>query len=234
MLKEIGHFIRTGKEVSVLQRQHPRAQFADILMAKADAQGYAEVRRELVGDLSGRVLEIGCGTGTMFAYYAPSARVEAIELEEDFLELATVKAAAFSGRIHAVRGDAMNLAFTDASFDAVVLGLVLCSVPSVTRVLAEACRVLRGGGQLRALEHVRSDDTIAGALMDITNPLWLKINRQGCRWNRNPIRDIEAAGFRLDDVQSFKRYDTVMPAFPMRRVRAHKPNGDAPAMRVKG
>ena len=58
--------------------------------------------------------------------------------------------------------------------------------------------------------------------MDVTNPLWLRLNKQGCRWNRNPIGRDRGAGFQLDDVMSFKRFDTVMPAFPMRRVKAHK------------
>jgi hypothetical protein len=95
-------------------------------------------------------------------------------------------------------------------------------VPDVHTVLAEAARVLRAGGQFRALEHVRSEEAFAGFLMDISNPLWLRLNRQGCRWNRNPIAEIESAGFRIDDLMAFKRFDTVMPAFPMRRVRAHK------------
>jgi ubiquinone/menaquinone biosynthesis C-methylase UbiE len=117
----------------------------------------------------------------------------------------------------------MNLAFPDDSFDAVVFGLVLCSVPSVERALAEAHRVLRKGGRLRALEHVRSDALVGGLLMDVTNPLWLRMNGQGCNWNRRTLPQIEAAGFRLDDVQSFQRFDMLMPALPMRRVRAHKP-----------
>jgi SAM-dependent methyltransferase len=223
MLKEIGHFISVGKDVSKLQKLHPRAEFADIMMAKADEQGYASVRRELVGDLGGRVLEIGCGTGTMFQYYGPDARVEAIEPEADFLGLATKCAERFPGAIHASAGDGMKLDFADGSFDVVVFGLVLCSVPSMERVLAEALRVLRPGGELRALEHVRSEEAIAGLLMDMSNPLWLMINKQGCRLNRNSIAAIEKAGFQLDDVMAFKRFDTVMPAFPMRRVRAHKP-----------
>src|SRR5271170_139301 len=122
MFKEIGHFIRTGKEVSKLQKLHPRAEFADIMMTKANAQGYAEVRRELVDDLTGRVLEIGCGTGNMFEYYGPGAEVEAIEPEDDFLALAISRAAQSSGRIQAVPGDGMSLAFPDGTFDAVVLG----------------------------------------------------------------------------------------------------------------
>ncbi len=223
MLKEIGHFISVGKEVTKLQKLHPRAEFTDLMTVKADAQGYAEVRRELVGDLTGRVLEIGCGTGGMFQYYNAGAHVDAIEPETDFLQIAQSKAAPYAGRIAAVKGDGMKLDFPDRTFDAVVFGLVLCSVPSVERVLAEAFRVLREGGQMRALEHVRSEAAVSGLLMDAINPLWLHLNKQGCHWNRNPIGAMSAAGFGLDDVQSFKRFDTVMPAFQMRRVRAHRP-----------
>ena len=222
MLREIGHFVRTAKEVVPMQKQYPRNQFSDWMMARADEQGYAEVRRELVGDLGGRVLEVGCGTGTMFRYYGPDARVEAIEPEADFLALALPRAQTSGGRIRAASGDGMRLGFADASFDVVVFGLVLCSVPSVQKVLGEAHRVLRPGGQLRALEHVRSEEAIPGLFMDLFNPLWMRLNKQGCRLNRNPLGDIEAAGFVIDDVRSSKRFDTVMPAFPIRRVRAHK------------
>jgi SAM-dependent methyltransferase len=228
VIKEIGHFIRNGREISRLQRQNPRAEFSDLMMAKADAQGYAEVRRELVGDLTGRVLEIGCGTGAMFGYYGPEAHVEGVEPEPDFLALAVAKAKGYSGRIHAAAGDGMNLAFADGTFDAVVLGLVLCSVPSVHGVLSEAYRVLRDGGRVRALDHVKSADPVSGLLMDLADPVWLRLNRQGCHWNRNPIGEIKAAGFQVDDVLAFQRFDTLMPAFPMRRVRAHK-NGVGPS-----
>src|SRR6187399_2291990 len=119
MIKEIGHFIRTAKELVPLQKQHARAEFADLMTAKADAQGYADVRRELVGDLTGRILEIGCGTGAMFEYYAPGVQVEAIEPEADFLALAVGRAEKYSGRIRAAAGDGMNLAFEDGTFDAV-------------------------------------------------------------------------------------------------------------------
>jgi SAM-dependent methyltransferase len=222
MFKEIGHFIRVGKKVTKLQKQYPRAEFVDLMSTTADSQGYAEVRRELVGDLSGRVLEIGCGTGAMFDYYGAGVQLDAIEPEDDFLALAVAKAAGRTSTIRVAAGDGMNLAFADGTFDAVVLGLVLCSVPSVERVLGEAFRVLRDGGRLRSLDHVRSEAAVSGFLMDMINPLWLRLNKQGCHWNRNPIREMQAAGFEMDDVMSFKRFDTVLPAFPMRRVKAHK------------
>jgi ubiquinone/menaquinone biosynthesis C-methylase UbiE len=228
MFKEIGHFVRTAKEIVPLQKQYPRNQFSDLVMSRADEQGYAEVRRELVGDLTGRVLEIGCGTGTMFQYYGPDARVEAIEPEADFLELAIARAASSAGRIRAASGNGMELSFADQTFDAVVFGLVLCSVPSVEKVIAEAHRVLKPGGVLRALEHVRSEAAVPGFFMDLFNPIWMRMNKQGCRMNRNPLGEIEAAGFAIDDVMSFKRFDTIMPAFQMRRVKAKKPGNGAP------
>ncbi|WP_394829778.1 class I SAM-dependent methyltransferase [Pendulispora albinea] len=223
MLKAIAHFVRNGPEVLRMQKQHSRAEFLDLFNEKADAQGYADVRRELVGDLAGSILEIGCGTGSMFRYYGERARVDAIEPEEDFLERAVAKAQRTSGKIHAMAGDGMNLPFSNGSFDTVVICLVLCSVASTSRVLAEAFRVLRGGGQLRALEHVRSGGAVAGLLMDLGNPLWLRINKQGCNWNRDPLAALSEAGFWVDDVRAFQRFDTMMPAFPMRLVKAHKP-----------
>jgi SAM-dependent methyltransferase len=227
MIREIAHFLRNTPELMRLQKQYARAEFLDALNTKADAQGYAEVRRELVADLSGRVLEIGCGTGSMFQYYGAAVELDAIEPEQDFRALATMKAtnAPNAGAtIRVAAGDGMSLTFEDGIFDAVVLGLVLCSVPSVERVLAEAFRVLRRGGLLRALEHVRSDRPLAGVLLDTANPLWLRLNGQGCNWNRQPLPLIDAAGFRVDDVRAFQRFDTLVPAFPMRRIRAHKPD----------
>lgn len=222
MLKEIGHFIRVGKVATKMQKQLPRAEFTDWMMTNSDETGFAELRRELVGDLAGRVLEIGCGTGTMFSYYGPDARVDGVEPDADLLALSRPRAERSGGRIRAAAGDGMALDFADGTFDAVVFGMVLCSVPSMKQVLGEAHRVLKPGGRLRALEHVRSEEAIPGLLMDLTNPLWMRLNGMGCRWNRNPIGEIEATGFVLDDVMAFKRFDIMMPAFQMRRIRAHK------------
>ncbi|MBV9949950.1 MAG: class I SAM-dependent methyltransferase [Myxococcales bacterium] len=222
MFREIAHFVWSSRELIPLRRRHSRAEFAERLATKVDEQGFAEIRRELVGDLDGDVLEIGCGTGAMFPHYGERARVEAIEPEEDFLALAVARANAHGGAVQAGRGDGTRLAFPDASFDAVVLSLVLCSVPSPARVLEESLRVLRPGGVLRALEHVRSEAPLSGFLMDVANPLWLRLNRQGCSWNRDPLAEIRAAGFEIDEVVPFQRFDTLLPAFPMRRIRARR------------
>jgi SAM-dependent methyltransferase len=223
LLREIAHFLRHAPEALRLQAKHSRAEFLDVVMTRADERGYGAVRSALVGGLSGRVLEIGCGTGAMFDYYGPTASVTAIEPEADFFELAVKRAEKFGKRIDVVDGNGMALAFESDSFDAVVLGLVLCSVPSVEAVLREAYRVVRPSGILRAFEHVRSRDRLAGLLMDASNPLWLRLNKQGCHWNRDPLEAMARVGFVVDGVYPFKTFETMLPAFSMIRVEAHKP-----------
>jgi SAM-dependent methyltransferase len=223
MIREIAHFLRNAPEALRLQANHSRAEFLELVMTRADEHGYGDVRRTLAGGLRGRVLEIGCGTGAMFDYYDPAASVVALEPEGDFFELAANRAQRYGGRIQVVTGDGMALTYESASFDAVVLGLVLCSVPSVEGVLREAFRVLRPSGLLRAFEHVRSKDRVAGFLMDASDPLWLRLNKQGCHWNRDPIGDLGRVGFVVDRVEPFKTFETMLPAFPMIRVEAHKP-----------
>jgi ubiquinone/menaquinone biosynthesis C-methylase UbiE len=223
MLRELAHFIRHAPPLIRMQGQYSRAEFADRVTAMVDEQGFATLRRALVGDLRGRVLDIGCGTGASFRYFAGDAQVEAIEPEQDFRELAVRRAGDFAGRVRVSEGDAMQLAFPDGSFDAAVMSLLLCSVPSVERVVSEAFRVLRPGGQLRLLEHVRSDGRLAGTLMDLADPLWLRLNKQGCHLNRNPLGALRAAGFRIEADEPYQTFETAMPAFPLRRIRASRP-----------
>jgi ubiquinone/menaquinone biosynthesis C-methylase UbiE len=224
MLREIAHFVRVSPEVMKLQKEMSQAELLDAMTARADAEGFATLRQRLVGDLAGRVLEVGCGTGAMFGYYPDAVtEVHAIEPDADFRALALEKAEATGGRIRAVEGDGMALDFPDASFDAVVFGLVLCSVPSVDRVVGEAFRVLRPGGHFRALEHVRSTRLVAGTLMNVLNPVWLALNKQGCNWNRDPVPSITGAGLALDECRDLQLFDTVMPAFPLKEIYARRP-----------
>lgn len=221
MLRELAHFVRNAPEVVKAQKERSKAEFADWLNDRIDAQGFAELRRELAAGLAGRVLEIGCGTGAMFAYYGRDVEVEAIEPDAEFRALAIEKARAHPN-VRVSDGDAMRLDFDDATFDVVLVSLVLCSVPSVDAALREVHRVLRPGGRLRLLEHVRSTSALAGALMHVANPLWLLANKQGCNMNRRPLPLIEAAGFAIDHVRDFQTFETFMPAFPMQRIDARR------------
>jgi ubiquinone/menaquinone biosynthesis C-methylase UbiE len=149
--------------------------------------------------------------------------VEAIEPDREFLAIAEERARRTESRVRVTKGDGMALEFGDAAFDAVVFGMVLCSVPSMDRVLAEALRVLKPGGKLRALEHVRSTRPLVGMAMDLFNPMWLRLNKQGCHLNRRPREAIASAGFAVEDSRDFQFFYKTMPAFPLQQIEAKRP-----------
>ncbi len=223
MFREIAHFIRIAPPLLKLQKEFPQARFFEEISSRIDSEGFDRVRRALIGDLDGRVLEVGGGTGAMFQYYGPAARVDAIEPDREFLAIAEERARRTDGRVRVTQGDGMALDFPDASFDAVVFGMVLCSVPSVERALAEAFRVLRPGGRLRALEHVRSTRPLSGIAMDLFNPIWLRLTKQGCNLNRRPREAIVSAGFVLEQTRELQFFYKTMPAFPLQQIEAKRP-----------
>ncbi len=99
----------------------------------------------------------------------------------------------------------------------------VCSVDWIPETLAEFKRVLKPGGALRLLEHVRSDHWMAGPLMDLTNPLWLRINKVGCNWNRRVEGPVREAGFRIASMESHKVYSPSAPmAWPYLLIKAAK------------
>lgn len=154
----------------------------------------AEMRRQLLGDLKGDILEIGAGTGANFEYYPAEARVTALEPDPFMLKKAETKLAAL-GRANVMLQliPAERLPFDDASFDVVISTLVLCTVSDVPRSLAEMRRVLRPGGELRFVEHVRGNG-FAGRTQDFIKPVWRYFGA-GCNPNRRTEDALRAAGF---------------------------------------
>lgn len=213
MLREIGHFLRHAPGVLREQRGRSQAELYEHLMERAEGAGLGAARARLVGDLEGRVLEIGSGTGRTFRHYPAGARVVGVEPDAGFLGLR-------DGRFPALRGSGTALPFATDSVDHVVIALVLCSVPDPGAVLAEARRVLRPGGTVRLLEHVRSERAVAGLLMDAFDPIWLHLNRQGCHLNRRTEEHISSGGFEIIEREAFQLWSPGLPAFPMLRLSA--------------
>jgi ubiquinone/menaquinone biosynthesis C-methylase UbiE len=189
---------RTNVRRPIFGRMYPR-------MARAmDEGGMAERRRSLLAGLTGEVVEVGAGHGVNFAYYpAEVVRVVAVEPEPRLREQAQTAAAEAVVSVEVVPGLAERLQLADRSVDAVVFCMVLCSLPDVGAALAEALRVLRPGGQVRFLEHVRADTPGLARMQDLLDAtVWPRLVG-GCHTGRDALAAIERAGFTLGDVEHF-------------------------------
>lgn len=153
-------------------------------------------RRWLARRARGVVVELGAGTGANLPFYEPEAldRLVLVEPSPAMRRRLTAPAAALGAEV--VDGTAERLPLADASADCVLGTLVLCSVPDLAAALAEARRVLRPGGRLLLLEHVRAADPRTARRQDRVEPVWRRL-AQGCHPNRDTARAVRDAGFRV-------------------------------------
>jgi ubiquinone/menaquinone biosynthesis C-methylase UbiE len=166
----------------------------------SEEAGLAEMRKNLIAGTTGDVLEIGGGTGANLDYYG--AGVESLtvtEPEPPMLKRLERKAHERDSQATVLRAPAEDLPFEDASFDTVVSTLVLCGVDDQPRVVRELRRVLRPGGRLIFIEHVRSEDPRVAKMQDRMNP----VNRffVCCDCNRSTLDTIRSAGFEVTELE---------------------------------
>ena len=177
------------------------ARIYDRSLAGTEEAGLRQRRAALLAGASGRVLELGAGTGLNLAHYPPAVRELVLtEPEAPMLRRLTARAAASASRVGTVQAPAERLPFPAGSFDAVVSTLTLCTVDDLPAALAEARRVLVPGGRLLFLEHVRADDARTARLQDRLTPIWKWIGH-GCHPNRATVTAIEVAGFELEQLE---------------------------------
>ena len=184
------------------------ASMYDRMSRGSEEAGVAAMREGLLADAGGRVLEIGGGTGANLQFY--DEKVESLVLtepEQAMLRRLKRKVGEQAPHAQVVEASAEDLPFEDDSFDVVVSTLVLCGVGDQSRALHEARRVLRAGGRLLFLEHVRSDDPGVARLQDRITPLNHLLF--GCDCNRQTLAAIEAAGFTVSRVEQ-----TTLPKAP--------------------
>jgi ubiquinone/menaquinone biosynthesis C-methylase UbiE len=193
---------------------HPLfARFYAWVSPRIEKAGFGERRDQLLTGLTGRVIEIGAGNGMNFAHYPSGVtQVLAVEPEPHLRELAAGEAAKAPVPIEVVDGTADRLPADGASFDAAIASLVLCSVPDVPAALAEIRRVLRPGGQLRFLEHVRADSPGLARVQQVLDATVWPTFGGGCHPNRDTRAAIEAAGFTIDYVDQLRIPETRIPA----------------------
>ena len=154
-------------------------------------------RGRLLQDVHGLVLEVGAGDGPNLDHYPLDAHVMATEFNEESIALAQPRS---SSHVRLASADAEHLAFPDNTFDAAVATLVFCSVERPVVGFQEVRRVLKPGGRLNLIEHVRSHHGWLARLQDKLNPRWY-VWAEGCNLNRDTEANVRLAGYELLSVR---------------------------------
>jgi len=172
----------------------------DRMSARIERAGLHAHREALLAEASGRVLEIGAGTGANLGLY--SSEVETLtvtEPESPMLKRLQRRVQEQAPKTTVLRAPAEDLPFEDGTFDTAVSTLVLCGVDDQPRALRELHRVLRPGGKLLFIEHVRSDEPGLARKQDRINGLNHFL--VGCDCNRTTLDSIQAAGFEVSQLE---------------------------------
>jgi ubiquinone/menaquinone biosynthesis C-methylase UbiE len=166
--------------------------------------GLREMRRETLRAARGRTIDLGAGTGANLGLY-PEGVTELVLAEPDPHMSARLrpKLAEYPQSAELVEASAEALPFEDSSFDTAVFTLVLCTVPNPERALAEAARVLKPGGRLLFVEHVRAEAPSLARWQDRLETPW-RFLADGCHCNRDTVANIEASPFTLERVEGGK------------------------------
>ena len=185
-------------------------------MMQSEDPKQVEHRRELLSGVSGRVFELGAGTGGNFAHYPPEVTtLVAAEPEPYLRERATEAASTAPVAVEVVDAVADDLPFEDESFDAAVACLVLCTVPDQQKALSELRRVVRPGGELRFYEHVRADRQPLRAFLGFADKTFWPFIGGGCHPTRDTLPAIEQAGFAIEQSRNFPYSpDRFIPPLP--------------------
>lgn len=183
----------TQASETVRRRYNRSARFYDREQAMMERVA-GRCRRDLWSRVpGGEVLEVGVGTGANMPYYPARVQVTAIDIAENMLARAKVRATKLGVDLELRQMDVEHLDFTDGRFDYVVASFVFCSVPDPVAGLREARRVLKPDGVLLLLEHVRSENVVVGKLMDVLNPVVVRV--AGANINRHTVDNVRAAEF---------------------------------------
>lgn len=169
----------------------------DPVMGLVERAGMAERRRRLVAEATGRVLEIGAGTGLNLRHYRDVDEVVAAEPDAAMRRRLVARAGDAAVPVEVVDVPAESTGLPDASFDTVVCTLVLCTVGDPAASLAEIRRVLKPAGKLLFLEHVRSPGW-KGRVQAAATPAWAATAGAGCHLDRRTLDAIRQAGFVID------------------------------------
>jgi ubiquinone/menaquinone biosynthesis C-methylase UbiE len=193
----------TTNRTERVKRHYDRsAESYDRIISWAEKVLFGGGREWVCSRAQGEVLEIAVGTGRNLPFYPDDVRLTGIELSPKMLDTARRRARELGREADLRPGDAQDLPFPDASFDTVIATLALCTIPDDRRAAAEATRVLRPGGRLLLLEHVRSPILPMRLLQRVLEPLTLLLDHDHLL--REPLRHVEDAGLVVERLERSK------------------------------
>jgi len=189
----------SNRPMSIAEIQASYAEYADWLhrFEVIDRAVTGRYRRARFGDVSGRVLDVACGTGTNFRYLPESVDLVGIDISPEMLANANEQLADLGRDGTLQQMDAQNLAFPDDSFETVISALSTCTFPDPVAALQEMERVCKPDGTIRLVEHGRSTVGPIARYQD-----WradAHYAKTGCRWTQDPRDVVAEAGLSVQD-----------------------------------
>jgi ubiquinone/menaquinone biosynthesis C-methylase UbiE len=161
-----------------------------------------DYRHATIGAATGRVLEIGVGSGVNLPIYGPAVdQVYGIDPSLELLHRANKRITDARVSVSLVRASAEQLPFSDAAFETLVMTWTLCSIPNPSTALGEMRRVLKSSGRLLFVEHGLSNEGPVIRWQHRLTPCWKRIGG-GCHLDRKMDELIRAAGFRIDALEA--------------------------------
>ena len=196
------------QQTNLTRRRYNRIAPLYDLLEILPERGIVPWRRRLWATVpAGEVLEVGVGTGKNLPYHPTEATITGIDLSEGMLARARRKAEKLDQSLDLFPMDVQQLEFADNTFDAAVATFVFCSVPNPVLGLRELARVVKPAGQIMLLEHVRVDKPLIGPLMDLMNPLIVRL--YGANINRRTVEKVRQAGLAIDSVTALGPFGVV-------------------------
>ncbi len=184
---------------AVTARYDRIARFYDLMEKPMDLLGVRRRRERLLGQAKGRTLEVGVGTGRNLALYPDGVELTGIDVSANMLARARRAAERTNRSVTLEIADVQDLPYDDATFDTVTATCVFCSVADPVAGLREVARVVRPGGQVLLLEHVRPRNPLLGWLADRIAPVVARL--VGPEINRRTEENVIAAGLDIVDVR---------------------------------